>query len=1382
MMHDHTLGDGEQEYNFGSMTPDLTNRRIYHSYNDATVALDAQVQELSNPPPESFSLSATLQLLDPLQTTTSTTSSSTTKKEENDDDDDDENKDENTSNNFMNNNNTDSNMVYLMTPSYLQNWLFWAFHQNVKKGESNRLVEALKLAAKRFGLTPPQDATAEELEDYVDPGPIDATFLSLSNNITTTVTKSDNDIENTSIHNNNNNTNNLYRTNVSSSHELLLNPDVMVKVGEFDGYQPQHQHQNLDSEFPELLRRVKSLPIADSGDNDNCNHNHDEEDENGNTNDDTSMVLHPCDSIDVEGDKIMCCAVPYRFYETLRNSLGVMCDDGFAVSFQPYPKETRSLIHHHIYQHNQDNGYSESDNVVPTSKEAITGGIVTNGNHHINDNNNNNNNNNNTNNQNGSNQNTYLSAVNNGGVGVVKPRARAPRRPIEFPRRIVMKSVGGGGKNSKYSTQLTNGIDGVASPMTKLLQEQERLAPPRIIPSVELYPIKLNYQIVDGGSGSCSRGSSSSRSSKQQSKHSGFVLVSRRTKVYDALHDLLKVTAPETSSSCKRVWSMQQFKSSCGSKSTKLGDGYEVIDTAKLDGKLKSLLKKPDTNKSSIHNKASQTVPKLLIGEWVRSHKLNMNGRYNVDDESNIDDDDNDDDDVGDELVRELDILVEIKRPSTSWPRENFELENRVQVGDFVDAQDIAGKWYEAIVQEVTDTTVNVHYFGWASRWNSTLLKNRNNKNIVEANRTSPRLQPIAPLYTHSGRWREGLKRGSVLEVRDSMSKADRPKWYKGIVKKVGGRHYEPSSLQLKSIEGGAQLELLHDIIGSSSTSTPTSSTNKNDDTITTTTTTTTTSDDVSNTENGHHQQHQHLSTAQSLILLNRNQQILVEVEKERENIVTNPADIVVSMRDVEINDTDSFLSEDPLKPQPPFLRWVNLYGEEICQAGTHLKIKSDGDLAVVTLRYEYEAGRTPVEILKSWNGMYGQGMVKEALRGTPPAPGAVGMHNLGNSCFLNSIIQCLNHIAPLTQYFLEDKKFSEDINRQNPLGSGGHVATAYAALLKEVWSGNYSALAPRLLKQTVASFAPQFRNSYQHDSQEFCQFLMDGLHEDCNRVTNKPYVEELEGFGMKDEKAAIETWRKHLLRHDSIIVDRCQGMHRSHLTCPSCGRESIKFDVFSTVSLPVVLEGKEGSNTNDVLMVEDCIEKFLEGEQLDEMNAWYCQGCKKHVCALKMIALWSVPDILILHLKRFQFEKCAVSDNILRSKVDNTVKFPVDNLDLTKNVLGPIDKDAPPVYNLFGVSEHVGVTANSGHYTATVRNCKDGRWYRYNDAHVGETTGETAVTGGAYLLFYQRAKGTAKWGGMEKCMLDRTIPINPYGGAEIDLDGFQTVVNKTKK
>ncbi|KAG7349657.1 ubiquitin carboxyl-terminal hydrolase [Nitzschia inconspicua] len=1173
--------------NIASLTNGVSATTSTATTNKTSADFDAQVQELSSPPPESFTLVSSLQLLDPLDTKTS---------------------------------------VFLMTRSYLQNWLLWAYHQQVSKSETSRVDAALKLAAERYGLTAPQEALQNHL-DYADPGPMDASFLSLE------------------------------------GHDLLLSPNVIVKEGNVIKQSTQPRQDKLDAEFPELLRRVKSLPMEDDKkqmDSTGGDIVVDDRTKGGST-----VATHeedPLDSMDVEGDAILCCAVPARFYETLRSVLGVVCDDGFSVSYQPFVSESPALIHYHTFPTSEGHSTNSNDenqrDAIETAPEQLNGIHK-----------------------------APSDDSNNGHEILLGRRSRRIQpRPIEFQRRIIMQPAA---PKVKYGRGL---MDDAASPMTKLLKEQERLAPPRLVPTVELYPIKLNYKIIDP-----------SHNFKSGTEQRGFVLVSRRTRVFDALHDLLKVTAPQASSTCKRVWS-------CRERGTKIGDGFEVIDLASLDGKLN---KKADSNDDSV-SKSSPAVPSLLVGEWIRTH-------YASPDQ--------------DAELKELEVLVEIRRPNMPWPREDLELENRLQVGDFVDAQDIAGKWYEAIVREVDENTVSVHYFGWASRWNSKLRRKRDS--IVES--VNPRLNPPAPLWTHSKRWRERLADGNVVEVRDSLSTADRPKWYKGIVKTVGN----PSG-PLRKIEGGAKVETYGEIIGISTKDSSAEADQCEDDVAL-------------------------KATAEErnkpLLLLNREQQVLVEIEQERQNQPTH----IIGGGSGDTTDSDS-LTVDKWKARPPMLRWINLYGEEICEAGTHMKIEADGDLTVVTLRYEYEAGRKPVEIMKSWNGLYGQGLVKEAMRGTPPAPGAVGMHNLGNSCFLNSIIQCLNHIEPLTQYFLGGE-FAKELNTKNPLGSGGRVATAYATLLKEIWSGDYSALAPRLLKQTVASFAPQFNNSFQHDSQEFCQFLMDGLHEDCNRVISKPYVEELEGYGMEDRKAAIETWKNHLLRHDSIIVDRCQGMHRSHLTCPSCGRESIKFEVYSTISLPLVLEDK---GLNKAMQVEDCIEKFLEGEQLDELNAWYCPSCKKHVCALKMIALWSVPDILILHLKRFQFENCSVSNNLLRSKIDETVKFPVDGLDLRKHVLGPVDEDAPPVYNLFGVSEHVGRTANSGHYTATVRNSKDGRWYRYNDAHVGETTGDAAVTGGAYLLFYQRAKGSTRWAGMEKVIEE--------GEIERDAEGFMAVKAKKKK
>ena len=94
-------------------------------------------------------------------------------------------------------------------------------------------------------------------------------------------------------------------------------------------------------------------------------------------------------------------------------------------------------------------------------------------------------------------------------------------------------------------------------------------------------------------------------------------------------------------------------------------------------------------------------------------------------------------------------------------------------------------------------------------------------------------------------------------------------------------------------------------------------------------------------------------------------------------------------------------------------------------------------------------------------------------------------------------------------------------------------------------------------------------------------------------------------------------------------------------------------------------------------------------------------------------------------------------------------------------------------------MSEHTGTTANSGHCTATVRNSDDGNWYRYNDSQVGTTSGDAAVTGGAYLLFYKRSRGSLRWAGMEREMM---AARGAGCDAGLDADGFREVTGRRKK
>ncbi|XP_023636304.1 ubiquitin carboxyl-terminal hydrolase 10, partial [Capsella rubella] len=111
---------------------------------------------------------------------------------------------------------------------------------------------------------------------------------------------------------------------------------------------------------------------------------------------------------------------------------------------------------------------------------------------------------------------------------------------------------------------------------------------------------------------------------------------------------------------------------------------------------------------------------------------------------------------------------------------------------------------------------------------------------------------------------------------------------------------------------------------------------------------------------------------------------------------------------------------------------------------------------------------------------------------------GLAGLSNLGNTCFMNSALQCLAHTPPIMEYFLQD--YSEDINRDNPLGMCGELAIAFGDLLKNLWSSGKNAVAPRSFKTKLARFAPQFSGYNQHDSQELLAFLLDGLHEDLNK------------------------------------------------------------------------------------------------------------------------------------------------------------------------------------------------------------------------------------------------------------------------------------------
>ncbi|KAI1892727.1 hypothetical protein AGOR_G00136520 [Albula goreensis] len=162
---------------------------------------------------------------------------------------------------------------------------------------------------------------------------------------------------------------------------------------------------------------------------------------------------------------------------------------------------------------------------------------------------------------------------------------------------------------------------------------------------------------------------------------------------------------------------------------------------------------------------------------------------------------------------------------------------------------------------------------------------------------------------------------------------------------------------------------------------------------------------------------------------------------------------------------------------------------------------------------------------------------------------------------------------------------------------------------------------------------------------------------------------------------------------------------------------------------------------------LRECIQLFTTMETLGEHDPWYCPNCKKHQQATKKFDLWSLPRILVVHLKRFSYNRC------WRDKLDTVVDFPIRDLNMSEFVCDP--KASPYVYDLIAVSNHYG-GMGGGHYTAFAKNEVDEKWYYFDDSSVSSATEDQIVTKAAYVLFYQRRDGDTP---------TKTSPSTPSSG-----------------
>ncbi|XP_076644083.1 uncharacterized protein LOC143354148 [Halictus rubicundus] len=329
--------------------------------------------------------------------------------------------------------------------------------------------------------------------------------------------------------------------------------------------------------------------------------------------------------------------------------------------------------------------------------------------------------------------------------------------------------------------------------------------------------------------------------------------------------------------------------------------------------------------------------------------------------------------------------------------------------------------------------------------------------------------------------------------------------------------------------------------------------------------------------------------------------------------------------------------------------------------------------------------------------------------------PGITGLKNLGNSCYMNSIIQCLSNTTHLAKYFT-DNLYIEDLNKNNDNNTQGQVVEEVAQVIKALWRGQYKSISPHDLKIVVGQYKLQFESYEQQDSHEFLTFLLDWMHNDLKRKCKVPL----------EMTVAEEAWDKAMGSMKSIISDLFFGQLRSTITCSFCKQSSTTYESFNslTTSLP----------HSNRCTLNDCILKFVTGQKV---VGWKCPKCQTPREATKKFDFVKLAPIVVIHLNRFAesggwFEKRNTAVDFPLTDFNLKSYLATDSNTLTISNIRSYD------YSLYAMSNHYG-TMEGGHYTAFCKNATQNKWYKYDDQTVTEVTANQVKSQNtsAYLLFY---------------------------------------------
>jgi ubiquitin C-terminal hydrolase len=352
---------------------------------------------------------------------------------------------------------------------------------------------------------------------------------------------------------------------------------------------------------------------------------------------------------------------------------------------------------------------------------------------------------------------------------------------------------------------------------------------------------------------------------------------------------------------------------------------------------------------------------------------------------------------------------------------------------------------------------------------------------------------------------------------------------------------------------------------------------------------------------------------------------------------------------------------------------------------------------------------------------------------------GLSGLANMGNTCYVNACLQLLSHTYEFNDFL--SKNGGEYKTRLNHKVDSV-LLHEWDKLRTMMWTENCiispGGFVSAMQKIAKLKHMDLFSGFQQNDVAEFLMFLMDCFHTALAREVEMKVRGVARNATDRAAKECYEMMVNMYKKQYSEVLNIFYGVQVSLIESLGPGDATVlstKPEPFCILNLSFPTNGTNGMNAFRAVTLFDCMDHHCAPEALTGDNAWFNEATGQKQDVQKRLSFWSLPNVLIIGLKRFEMNARGQTRKI---------QVPIDmpcSVDFSKYVHGYNQESY--VYELFGVCNHHGGSPMGGHYTATIKNA-NGKWYGCNDTIVKEmqlASTESIVSNLPYCMFYRKVK-----------------------------------------